>query len=228
MTLLKGPEMSRKYVIYRRVSTAAQGESGLGLEAQDRDIALFLENYSDTPFDVMGTFTDVQSGKLNDRPELAKALDLARREGAEVLVSKLDRLSRDVAFIANLLKDKRVSFRVASMPHADKFQLHIYAALAEQERDFISLRTKQALAAAKARGVKLGGLRDATLKRNEAAIAAADAAAQKVASIILPMRRASATLAAIAEALNAAKVPTPRGGKWYPTTVKNALDRLAA
>lgn len=219
--------MSRKYVIYRRVSTAAQGESGLGLEAQDRDIALFLENYSDTPFDVLGTFTDVESGKHDNRPELAKALDLARKEGAEVLVSKLDRLSRDVAFIANLLKDKRVSFRVASMPHADKFQLHIYAALAEQERDFISLRTKQALAAAKARGVKLGGMRDATMKRNDAAIAAADAAAQRVAAIVVPMRAANATLQQIADALNAANVPTPRGAKWLPMSVSNALKRLA-
>jgi len=219
--------MSRKYVIYRRVSTAAQGESGLGLEAQDRDIALFLENYSDTPFDVLGTFTDVESGKHDNRPELAKALDLARKEGAEVLVSKLDRLSRDVAFIANLLKDKRISFRVASMPHADKFQLHIYAALAEQERDFISLRTKQALAAAKARGVKLGGMRDATMKRNDAAIAAADAAAQRVAAIVVPMRAANATLQQIADALNAANVPTPRGAKWLPMSVSNALKRLA-
>ncbi|RWR51943.1 recombinase family protein [Sinirhodobacter ferrireducens] len=219
--------MSRKYVIYRRVSTAAQGESGLGLEAQDRDIALFLENYSDTPFEVLGTFTDVESGKHDNRPELAKALDLARKEGAEVLVSKLDRLSRDVAFIANLLKDKRISFRVASMPHADKFQLHIYAALAEQERDFISLRTKQALAAAKARGVKLGGMRDATMKRNDAAIAAADAAAQRVAAIVVPMRAANATLQQIADALNAANVPTPRGAKWLPMSVSNALKRLA-
>lgn len=227
MTILKGPNMSRKYVIYRRVSTAAQGKSGLGLEAQDRDIALFLDNYSETPLNVLGTFTDVKSGKHDDRPELTKALDLARKEGAEVLVSKLDRLSRDVAFIANLLKDKRVSFRVASMPHADKFQLHIYAALAEQERDFISLRTKQALAAAKARGVKLGGMRDATMKRNDAAIAAADAAAQRVAAIVVPMRAANATLQQIADALNAANVPTPRGAKWLPMSVSNALKRLA-
>lgn len=221
------PTSTRKYVIYRRVSTAAQGESGLGLEAQDRDTALFLDNYSDTPFDVIGTFTDVQSGKNDDRPELAKALDLARKEGAEVLVSKLDRLSRDVAFIANILKDKRLSFRVASMPHADKFQLHIYAALAEQERDFISLRTKQALAAAKARGVKLGGMRDATMKRNDVAIAAADAAAQRVAQIITPMRASGASLQAIADALNAAQIATPRGARWLPKSVANALARLA-
>lgn len=219
--------MTKKYVIYYRVSTQRQGDSGLGLEAQERDIGLFLDAYSDTPFEVIGTFTEVKSGADADRPELAKALDLARKEGAEVLVSKLDRLSRDVAFIANLLKDKRISFRVASMPHADKFQLHIYAALAEQERDFISLRTKQALAAAKARGVKLGGMRDATMKRNDAAIAAADAAAQRVAAIVVPMRAANATLQQIADALNAANVPTPRGAKWLPMSVSNALKRLA-
>lgn len=218
--------MSKKYVIYYRVSTKRQGESGLGLEAQERDVALFLDNYSDQPFEVIGTFTDVESGRNEDRPELTKALDLARQVGAEVLVSKLDRLSRDVAFIANLLKDKRVSFRVASMPNADKFQLHIYAALAEQERDFISVRTKQALASAKARGVKLGGMRDATMKRNDAAVAAADAAAERVSAIILPMRRANASLQAIADALNAANVPTPRRAKWRPMSVSNALSRL--
>lgn len=216
----------KKYVTYYRVSTKRQGESGPGLEAQERDVALFLANNSDTPYEVIGAFTDVESGKNDDRPELAKALDLARKEGAEILVSKLDRLSREVAFIATLLKDKRVYFRVAAMPNADKLQLHIYAALAEQERDFISLRTISALASAKARGVTLGGLRPNTRMRNVEAQDAADAAAQQVASIILPMRKADASLATIATALNAAKVPTRNGGTWYATTVKNALDRL--
>ncbi|WP_170428123.1 recombinase family protein [Ruegeria arenilitoris] len=220
--------MSKKYVIYRRVSTAQQGKSGLGLEAQDRDIALFLDNYSDKPFEVLGTFTDVQSGKYADRPELEKAMDMARKHRAELLVSKLDRLSRDVEFIAKTLKDKELTLRVASMPSADKFQLHIYAALAEQERDFISLRTKQALAAAKARGVKLGGMRDATMKRNEAAKAAADAAAYRVASIIVPMQENGKSLQSIANALNAANVPTPRGKKWAAMSVRNALKRLEA
>ena len=216
----------RRYLIYKRVSTLRQGDSKLGLEAQDRDIALFLENYSEVPFEVIGTFTDVASGKSADRPELEKALNLAREHGAEILVSKLDRISREVAFIATLLKDKRTKLRVASMPHADTFQLHIYAALAEQEREFISIRTKQALAAAKARGVELGGMRDATMKRNAAAKDAADAAAQRVSSIIVPMRDGGATLQVIADALNAAKVPTPRNRQWQPMSVKNALDRL--
>ena len=217
---------AKKYSIYYRVSTKRQGESGLGLDAQKRDIQLFLDNYSDVPFEVIGTFTDIQSGKYADRPELTKALDMAVTEGAELLVAKLDRLSRKVSFISALLDNKRLKVRVASMPNADKFQLHIYAALAEQERDFISLRTKQALAVAKARGVKLGGMRDATMKRNRVAIAAADSAAHKVSSIIVPMRENGSTLQRIADALNAASVPTPRGRAWAAMSVKNALDRL--
>ena len=220
------PRPIKKYVIYYRVSTKRQGDSGLGLEAQERDIALFLENFSGEPFEVIGTFTDVESGKYADRPELSKAVELARRESAELLVSKLDRLSRLVSQIAALMDDKRLKLRVATMPNADKFQLHIYAALAEQERNFISLRTKQALAVAKARGRKLGGMRDATMARNKAAIQAADAAAQRVANIIQPMRASGSTLQQIADALNAAKVPTPRGRTWAPMSVKNALMRL--
>ena len=220
--------MVKKYCIYRRVSTRSQADSGLGLEAQDRDIALFLDNYSDTPFEVLGTFTDVQSGADAHRPELQKAIELAKKEGAELLVSKLDRLSRKVSFIGALTDDPALKIRVASMPNADKLQLHIYAVLAEQERDFISIRTKQALAAAKARGVQLGGLRDKTMKRNEAAKQAADAAADRVASIVLPMRESGASYQKIADALNAANVPTPRGKKWAAMSVKNAADRLSA
>lgn len=189
---------------------------------------MFLDNYSDTPFEVIGTYTDVMSGKNDDRPELQKAIAQARSQGAELLVSKLDRLSRKVSFIAFLMDDKALKIRVASMPNADAFQLHIYAALAEQERNFISLRTKQALAAAKARGVKLGGMRDATMKRNEVARQAADAAAQRVASIVLPMRDSGTSYQRIADALNGANVPTPRGKQWAAASVRNAFERLSA
>ena len=137
-----------KYVIYTRVSTQEQQKSGLGLEAQERDIEIFLTTYSDVPYEVIARFCDTGSGADNGRPEFQKALDLVRKTGAELLVSKLDRLSRKVSFIATLMEDKKVKFRVASMPHADPFQLHIYAALAEQEREFISKRTKAALQAA--------------------------------------------------------------------------------
>jgi DNA invertase Pin-like site-specific DNA recombinase len=216
----------KQYVVYLRVSTEEQGKSGLGLEAQQRDIEIFLSNYSDIPFEVLGTFTDILSGKNADRPELAKAIALAKKTGAELLVAKLDRLSRSAAFITNLMEDKKLTFRVASMPNADTFQLHIYAALAEKEREFISLRTKAALQAAKKRGTKLGGLRDLTAQRNAASKAIADNYAQRVSSLVVPLREAGASLRAIADALNNAKVPTSRGGIWGPSQVKYTLDRL--
>jgi DNA invertase Pin-like site-specific DNA recombinase len=218
----------QRYVIYKRVSTASQGESGLGLDAQERDIRLFLDTYSDTPFEIVAEFVDVLSGKTADRPKLQEALALVRSTGAELLVAKLDRLSRRVSFIATLMDDPKVTLRVASMPHADKFQLHIYAALAEQEREFISLRTKAALAEAKARGTKLGGLRDKTMKRNVVIQANAAARAQKVAGIVKPLRDAGKPLQEIANHLNSAGVPTARGGLWQPSQVKRVLDRLGA
>ena len=214
------------FVTYSRVSTKEQGQSGLGLDAQRRDIALFLSAYAETPFEVVAEFTDILSGADDARPELNKALDLCRKMGATLLVSKLDRLSRRVSFIATLMEDKRVSFRVASMPKADKLQLHLYAMLAEQERDFISLRTKAALAEAKARGTALGGLRDKTGKRNDALKAGADQRAQKIAATVKPLRDAGKTLREIAGALNASGVATPRGGNWSATQVMRTLERL--
>lgn len=216
----------KQYVVYTRVSTEDQGRSGLGLAAQERDIQIFLEAFSDVPFEVLAEFRDIQTGKDDDRPELTKAIALAKRTGAELLVAKLDRLSRKVSFISTLMDDPKLKLRVASMPYADKFQLHIYAALAEQEREFISKRTKAALGEAKARGVRLGGLRDATMKRNEVVRANADARAKKIESIVAPLRQGGATLRQIADALNAASVPTARGGQWHPTTVKLVLERL--
>lgn len=216
----------KRYVIYTRVSTDEQGRSGLGLEAQERDIDIFLTNFSDVPFEVIGRFAEVVSGGSDDRPQLALALKMVRATGAELLVAKLDRLSRKVAFIAALMDDKAVKLRVASMPQADKFQLHIYAALAEQERTFISERTKAALKAAKARGKKLGGLRDSTMKRNDAIRAKAKAEAERVMKVVGPMRKAGATLAAIAATLNETGIPTSRGGSWTPTQVSRVIERV--
>ncbi|GGY35953.1 recombinase family protein [Parvularcula lutaonensis] len=218
----------QRYVIYTRVSTDRQGQSGHGLAAQERDISLFLETYSEEPWEIIGEFQDVESGKHDDRPELAKALDLVRRTpGSELLVSKLDRLSRKVSFIASLIEDKRVRFRVASMPYADTFQLHIYSALAEQEREFISKRTKAALAEAKARGVKLGGDRGSLREANEAARASADVFARKVGPMIVPMRNQGMSLGKIAEALNEAGQPTSRDGRWTAKAVSRVLDRVS-
>jgi DNA invertase Pin-like site-specific DNA recombinase len=218
----------KQYVVYTRVSTEEQGRSGLGLEAQERDIGIYLENFSEVPWEVIGRFQDVLSGKQDDRPQLAAALEMVRKTGAELLVAKLDRLSRDVAFIATLIKDPKVRLRVAQMPNADPFQFHLYAALAEQERKFISERTKAALKAAKDRGVKLGGARDATMKRNDAKKAKADAEAAKLVKIIGPLRNAGQTLTAIADTMNDMGIATSRGGKWSATQVMRVLERVSA
>lgn len=218
----------KRFVVYRRVSTEDQGKSGHGIDAQKRDIRLFLENYSEEPFEVLGEFEDHMSGKSADRPELVKALEMVKKTGAELLVSKLDRLSRKVSFIAAVMDDKKVTLRVASMPNADNFQLHIYAALAEQEREFISARTKAALAEAKAKGKKLGGLRPKTEARNKAIQANAKARANKVAKTVQPLRAQGASLREIAEAMNLSGVPTARGGKWQASQVKRVLERLEA
>lgn len=217
----------KQFVVYYRVSTRRQGDSGLGLDAQRRDIELYLDTYADVPFEVIGEFQDVKSGKDDDRPELWEAVELAEKAGATLLVAKLDRLSRKVAFIANVMDRKRLSLTVASMPHADKFQLHIYAALAEQEREFISLRTKQALAPMKGTG-KLGGNRGNIDKANEAARQLANLHAAKVLDTVKPLKRAGLTLQQIADTLNKSGVQTSRGGKWHPTTVSNILKRELA
>lgn len=215
----------KKYVVYTRVSTDEQGKSGLGLEAQERDIDVFLTSFSEVPYEVIGRFQDVLSGGSDDRPQMAQALKLVRSTGAELLVAKLDRLSRKVSFIATIMDDKSVKLRVASMPFADKFQLHIYAALAEQERTFISERTKAALKVAKANGKQLGGLRDKTMKRNEAIQAKANFEAEKVMKVVGPLRQSGATLVSIAATLNENGIPTSRGGSWTPTQVSRVLER---
>lgn len=217
-----------KYVTYKRVSTKEQGRSGLGLEAQARDIRVFLESFSEEPYEVIQEFTEVQSGSDDDRPELTKAITLAKKERAILLVAKLDRLSRRVSAISTWMEDKRFHFKVAQFPTADEFQLHIYAALAEQERRFISQRTKAALQEAKAKGTKLGGLRDKTMKRNKALKDQANARAKKLESIVVPLQRQGVSLAGIAAALNEASIETPRGGQWHPTSVQRLLARLGA
>jgi DNA invertase Pin-like site-specific DNA recombinase len=216
----------RRYVLYLRVSSQDQGRSGLGLDAQQRDIELFLENYADTPYEVIERFVEVQSGKDDDRPLLEAAINLSKKQGAVLVVSKLDRLSRRVSFIAALMEDKALEFKVAQMPYADKFQLHIYACLAEQERDFISQRTKAALAAAKARGQKLGApvihLKTLAAARSKKA----ELAAQRVASVIKPLREQGKPLREICDALNGAGLKTERGGKYHPSLVSRMLKRL--
>lgn len=228
----------KQYVIYKRVSTDEQGRSGLGMEAQQRDIDVFLNDYSETPYEVLASFQDVLSGGDSNRPELQKALALVRETGAELLIAKLDRLSRKVSFISAVMDDPKVRLRVAQMPRADKFQLHIYAALAEQERDFISARTKAALKVAKDRHAaarasdpsyskRIGGIRGKTASRNEASQARAIEAARKVLDVINPLREAGKNLSQIAAHLNdpVHGLPTERGGQWTAKQVSRVLER---
>ena len=213
-----------QFIKYTRVSTKGQGESGLGLEAQERDIKLYLDNYPQEPFEVIAEFTEIASGAKADRPKLMEAIELSRETKATILASRLDRISRDVEFIAGLIK--RVDFKVAQFPNADKFMLHIYAALAEQERDFISMRTKAALAAAKARGVKLGGARPEAEVRHEAVRKLADANAKRVMPIIVDSRKLGKSFRDIAKVLNDLEVKTAKGGRWHPSTVHNYANRI--
>jgi DNA invertase Pin-like site-specific DNA recombinase len=213
-----------RFVTYKRVSTKEQGKSGLGLEAQERDLSVYLEHYCEDP-EVVAEFTEIESGGKNDREELRGAIECAKRENAVLLVSKLDRLSRDVGFIDRLIKDKKLDFKVASLPSADKFMLQIYAVLAEKERDFISQRTKAALAQSKK---KLGGLRDKTMKRNKVLKKNAQDRAEKLRGLVMPMVERGDTLRVIAEALNAGGIETPRGGTWGAAQVMRLVDRLKA
>jgi DNA invertase Pin-like site-specific DNA recombinase len=214
---------------YVRVSTATQGRSGLGIQAQQEALARFAQAEG---FELTRVFVEVETGKGSDalerRPQLAAALTEARRKRCSVGVAKLDRLSRDVHFISGLMTH-RVPFLVAELgSDVDPFILHLFAALAEKERAMIGARTKAALAAAKARGVKLGGpkLAEARKVALETISVAANNHAANVLPIIREIRKAGAsTLRDIADALNARGIQTARGGQWYATTVNNVLAR---
>jgi DNA invertase Pin-like site-specific DNA recombinase len=221
--------MTPQLVSYIRVSDPKQGRSGLGLAAQRAAIARFAETEC---LEVVAEYCDVETGKGHDaldrRPQLQAALDDAKRRKCSVGVAKLDRLSRDVHFISGLMVH-RVPFIVTELGRdTDPFLLHIYAALAEKERALISQRTKDALAAAKARGVQLGGPRLAEVRAKgwEANRRAADQFAANVLPIIRELQAAGATsLRAIAAKLNDRGVRTARGGTWAATQVSDILRR---
>jgi DNA invertase Pin-like site-specific DNA recombinase len=223
----------RQAVGYVRVSTAMQGKSGLGIESQRDAITRFAATEA---YDLIGEFVEVETGKgfdaLERRPQLTAALGQARKAKCPVMVAKLDRLSRDVHFISGLMAHK-VPFIVAELgADCDPFLLHLYAALAEKERALISERTRSALAAKRAQGVKLGnpvnlaaaGARGAQTQR-----AAADAFAANVLPVVRQLQAAGATTPrAIAAALNERRVRTARGGEWHDSTVRNLLQRHRA
>src|SRR4029453_11661205 len=216
-------------ITYIRVSTFQQGRSGLGIEAQRQTLAHFAQAEG---FTVAREFVEVETGKgadaLDRRPQLKAALATARKLRCHVAVAKLDRLSRDVHFISGLMAHK-VPFLVAELgPDVDPFVLHLFAALAEKERALISTRTKQALTAAKARGVTLGNPRLHMARKNavQAVSAEADRFAANVTPIIREAQKAGATtLREIAAALNARGVATARGGQWHAKSVSNILER---
>jgi DNA invertase Pin-like site-specific DNA recombinase len=223
-----------KIVSYLRVSTRRQGSSGLGLEAQLAAIHKYARQRSAS---IIETFTEVESGKGNDRPQLQKALHLAKVTGATLVIAKLDRLSRNAAFLLTL-RDSGVRFIAADMPDANDLTVGVMALVAQQEREAISRRTKEALLAAKVRGVRLGNPFGAqALKRagqgNAASLRAIRSKADAHARNLQPVIVALATdgirsLGEIAEALNERGMLTPRGGRWHKSSVRNLLNRLAS
>jgi len=222
--------MAQRFIAYFRVSTQRQGQSGLGLEAQRTAVLGYLEGRD---HQLAAEFTEVESGRKVNRPELAAALQACKRQRATLIIAKLDRLSRNVAFIANLM-DAGVEFVAVDFPQANRLTLHILAAVAEHEREMISTRTRAALAAAKARGKKLGwskpsrqlGQQQASIMAVRKIQATADGFAANVLPIVGQIRAAGViTLTGIAEALNSRGIKTARGGEWYATTVRNLLRR---
>lgn len=218
-----------KFIAYYRVSTDRQGRSGLGLEAQREAVTGYL-NGGD--WQLLGEFVEVESGKRHDnRPQLAAALAECRKHKATLVIAKLDRLARNVAFIANLMEGN-VEFVAVDFPAANKLTLHVLAAVAEHEREQISKRTKAALAVRKAQGAQLGNrtnLAAAQAKGSAANQAAADKFASNVLPIINQVKAAGITsYSGIADTLNARGIKTARGGAWHATTVRNVMMRAPA
>jgi DNA invertase Pin-like site-specific DNA recombinase len=213
---------SGKFVAYFRVSTDRQGKSGLGLDAQRKAILDYLNGGS---WSLVGEFVEVESGKNSDRPQLAAALAACKKHKAKLVIAKLDRLSRNLAFIATLM-ESGVEFVAVDNPHASKLTIHVLAVIAEHEREMISARTKAALAAAKARGQVLGNprLADAAKLGREVAKANAQRFAANVLPIIEEIERSGVTSHnAIAAKLNERNVRTARGGKWTHVQVGAVL-----
>jgi DNA invertase Pin-like site-specific DNA recombinase len=213
-----------RFVAYYRVSTDKQGQSGLGLDAQRQAVMNYLNG---GPWRLVAAHTEIESGKRNARPELQKALAACRKHKAKLCIAKLDRLSRNLNFITSIM-ESGVEFVATDNPHANKLTIHILAAVAEHEREAISERTKVALAAAKARGKKLGGPRLATARRAsiKARSELADAFAANVRPIIKEVQASGVTsLRGIARALAARGVKTARGGDWSDVQVAAILRR---
>jgi DNA invertase Pin-like site-specific DNA recombinase len=216
------------FVSYLRVSTDKQGRSGLGIEAQRAAVASYLAGFGAVP---LAEFVEVESAKRDDRPELARALSECRVRKATLVIAKLDRLARDAHFLLGLQRSG-IAFTAADMPNANRLTVGIMAIVAEEERRAISERTKAALAAAKARGVKLGGrvenLKNAELGRRRGVEARRAKAASRTADLlpVIDGIRAEGITSAtgIAKALNERGIPTTRGGRWQAVQVQRILQ----
>ena len=210
-----------QFILYYRVSTARQGASGLGLDAQRSATLAYLATNGG---EVLVEITEVESGKKEKRPELKAAIEMCRRTGATLLIAKLDRLARNVAFIANLL-ESGVRFVAVDMPNADRFMLHVYAAMGEEEGRRISERTRAALASAKVRGIRLGV--------NGVALAAQHKAAAEVRALAIEetlrklISNEGLTFRHAAERMNTMQVPTVGGKGWHSTSVFRVWQRIA-
>lgn len=216
-----------KFIAYYRVSTQKQGQSGLGLEAQQAAVAGYLNGGQ---WKLLGEFTEVETGKganaLQKRPQLRAALDACRKHKATLVIAKLDRLARNVHFISGLI-ESGCDFVAADMPHANKVMLQMHAVMSEWERDQISARTKAALTAAKARGVKLGETGPANLRGHlDQRAAEADAFAAKLAGVINGFRAAGMTQRQMVVELNQLGIKSPRGGAWGLCQVQRVIRRL--
>ena len=222
---------SGRFVAYYRVSTARQGRSGLGLEGQRRAI---LDHLNGGRWKLVAEFVEVESGRKNGRPELAKALAACRLHGATLIVARLDRLSRNAAFLL-ALRDSNVECIAADMPDANRLVVGVMAMVAEWEAEAVSTRTKAALAAAKRRGVRLGNpahlTRKARAKGTKASAQVRSRRASERARDLAPtlgeLRAKGATsLRALAHGLNERGIPTPRGSAWTAAAVQQVLSRL--
>ncbi len=204
-------------VTYLRVSTDRQGQSGLGLEAQRVAVASYLAGRA-----LLGEFVEVESGRKDDRPQLAAALALCRQHKARLVIAKLDRLARSVALISGLM-ESGVEFVAADMPEANRFMLHVMAAVAEHEREMISQRTRAALAAAKARGTRLGNPRPDTARMRAVVAERVAAFRATVRPQIQALQAEGRSLRGIAAELNAKGVNAPRGGTWHAGAIHAVL-----
>lgn len=214
----------KRYVSYLRVSTDKQGRDGYGVDAQREAVTGYLNGGK---WELLREFVEVESGRKKDRPELAAALEHCKLTKATLIVAKLDRLARNVAFVSSLM-ESGVDFVAVDFPEANRLTIHILAAVAEHEAGMISARTKVALAAAKARGVKLGNpnLTDDARKLGRIATAAkAVDDAQRVRPIVEGLKLQGMGLREMARELNRQGIRTPRGKEWTATAVKNAIER---